>query len=150
MNSPARSMTVAGLFRRSDLEAVRLTWLDIKEHLLTCRYIVKNLLFYNEISVASFRTNCHVTQVTRRLHTIIAEGLPMQNIQPFKERDFCSIKDAVDYSTLSRQEIYRMLWSGKISANKVGRRQLISVPSLIAFLNTGKRMPSNASHGTEA
>ncbi|GAN52300.1 DNA binding protein [Methylobacterium sp. ME121] len=54
-----------------------------------------------------------------------------------KDRDFCSVTDAVDYSTLSTYTIHGLIQSKKIDAKKIGRRYLIVVPSLLRFLNEG-------------
>ncbi|MGS0639804.1 hypothetical protein [Citrobacter sp. VF227] len=54
-----------------------------------------------------------------------------------KDRDFCSVVDAVEYSTLSTYTIRGLIQSKKIETKKIGRRYLIVVPSLLRFLNEG-------------
>jgi hypothetical protein len=55
-----------------------------------------------------------------------AKGKPI----PFRERIWCSLRDAETATSISRSNLYRLMRLGRIKWRKEGKRRLISVPSL--------------------
>ena len=54
---------------------------------------------------------------------------------PFRERPTCSIAEACAAAGFGRTKLYELLDEGTVSAIKVGRRRLVRVNSLLAFLD---------------
>jgi hypothetical protein len=53
---------------------------------------------------------------------------------PFKERAFCSPRQAADYGNFGKTHLFmNLLKTGAIESIKEGHRRKISVPSLIAY-----------------
>lgn len=54
---------------------------------------------------------------------------------PFQERPTCSIAEACAAAGFGRTKLYELLDEGAVSTIKVGRRRLVRVNSLLAFLD---------------
>jgi len=54
---------------------------------------------------------------------------------PFRERLFCSVKDAVTASGIGRSSLYKEMRRGALEFRKHGKRTLVSVPSLMKLLD---------------
>lgn len=54
---------------------------------------------------------------------------------PFRERPTCSIAEACAAAGFGRTKLYELLDEGVVSATKIGRRRLVRVSSLLAFLD---------------
>lgn len=54
---------------------------------------------------------------------------------PFMERPTCSIKEACMAIGVSRTKLYYLIKDGELKVTSVGRRRLVQVPSLLAFLD---------------
>jgi excisionase family DNA binding protein len=53
---------------------------------------------------------------------------------PFRDRISCTVDEACDATGLGRTTIYRLIMLKRLLTKKVGRRTLISVPSLLAAI----------------
>lgn len=64
------------------------------------------------------------------------EGLrgPTDRAIPFSERITCSVDEACDLSGLGRSKLYELIAEGAIATTTVGRRRLILMEALRAFL----------------
>jgi excisionase family DNA binding protein len=54
---------------------------------------------------------------------------------PFRDRPTCSIAEACAAAGFGRTKLYELLDEGVVLATKVGRRRLVRVDSLLAFLD---------------
>jgi hypothetical protein len=54
---------------------------------------------------------------------------------PFHERPYCSVKEASQATGLSRSRLYELFDEG-LDSVKVGKRRLVSVPSLLHLLKS--------------
>jgi excisionase family DNA binding protein len=72
--------------------------------------------------------------------TLVSTYAGLQKGIPFQERPTCSIGEACFAAGFGRTKLYELIDAGTIETTKVGRRRLVRVPSLLAFLN------HNASH----
>jgi excisionase family DNA binding protein len=58
----------------------------------------------------------------------------MISIIPFTERPSCTIQQAAQAAGLSRSTLYLAIGDGRLKSTLVGRRRLVSVPSLVALV----------------
>jgi len=54
---------------------------------------------------------------------------------PFNERPTCSIAEACAAAGFGRTKLYELLDEGSVSTIKIGRRRLVRISSLLAFLD---------------
>lgn len=60
---------------------------------------------------------------------------------PFAQRLSCSIDEAVQVTGLGRSTLYNRIADGQLSTKTVGRRRLVSVPSLLALVGAASDQP---------
>lgn len=60
---------------------------------------------------------------------------PPRGTVPFDERPTCTIAEACYAMGLGKTKFYELMGDGAIETTRVGRRRLVRVPSLLAFLN---------------
>jgi hypothetical protein len=69
------------------------------------------------------------------------ERAPKRQHIPFHERIVCSVKDAVDVTSLSQSKLYKLMAAGRIEFRMQGRRRMILVQSLLRMLDIGPDAP---------
>jgi excisionase family DNA binding protein len=69
-----------------------------------------------------------------RLMTIAAEVTRTTAAIPFCDRPTCRIDEACEASGLGRSSLYEAMKDGRLAFAKVGKRTLISVPSLLRLI----------------
>jgi hypothetical protein len=57
---------------------------------------------------------------------------------PIRERISCSIEEALHASSLGRTTFNSLIQDGTIASRKVGRRRLVIVSSLVAYIEGGE------------
>lgn len=68
--------------------------------------------------------------------TVSAPSVALRSpLVPFHERPTCSIAEACAAAGFGRTKLYELLDEGLVLATKVGRRRLVRVNSLLAFLD---------------
>jgi excisionase family DNA binding protein len=63
---------------------------------------------------------------------------------PFAQRPTCTIAEACVASGLGRTKLYELLADGSVESTTVGRRRLVRVHSLLAFLGADAHSPAGA------
>jgi len=74
--------------------------------------------------------------VKKVARTVSAPSVALKSpLVPFRERPTCSIAEACAAAGFGRTKLYELLDEGIVLATKVGRRRLVRVSSLLAFLD---------------
>jgi hypothetical protein len=55
--------------------------------------------------------------------------------EPFRDREWTRITDAITATGLGRSKLYKMIRGSEVRSKVVGRVRLISVPSLLAYID---------------
>lgn len=63
----------------------------------------------------------------------------------FGERLTCSVAEACKAVGLSRSKIYELISGGEVQSVTIGRRRLVSVPSLIRLTGCSQKQPGGGS-----
>jgi excisionase family DNA binding protein len=97
--------------------------------------IQPSLEFYVGLQQRSSRAST-VAPAKKVARTISASSGSIRSSQvPFRERPTCSIAEACAAAGFGRTKLYELLDEGTVSTIKVGRRRLVRVSSLLAFLD---------------
>ena len=77
-----------------------------------------------------------VAAVKKVARTVSAPSVALRGpLVPFRERPTCSIAEACAAAGFGRTKLYELLDEGLVLTTKVGRRRLVRVNSLLAFLD---------------
>lgn len=75
---------------------------------------------------------------SNRILSPIAAFRSPKNDVPFVQRPACTIREACQAAGLGRTKLYELIKSGTIKTTTVGRRRLVSVPSLLKAVQFGE------------
>lgn len=77
-----------------------------------------------------------IVPVKKVARTVSAPSVALRRpLVPFRDRPTCSIAEACAAAGFGRTKLYELLDEGVVLATKVGRRRLVRVSSLLAFLD---------------